>query len=204
MAATPVNISLDPDVDPERVGSVWIDAERAMIARWRGEPVVERLESDVPPTRPGRGIRPARSSAPSRRRAHTRSRHGRAPRELLRGYFAVVAGRLADLDIVESPGVDSRMSSSPTCCADWRRVVDGDIEVTTRRTSRPPTERQLAARLWEMLGAQLPRETLGSFRWTGPQPTAASGGSCRQIAADYAPRRPVISRSVGRSNSRSS
>lgn len=29
MAATPVNISLDPDVDPERVGSVWIDAERA-------------------------------------------------------------------------------------------------------------------------------------------------------------------------------
>jgi hypothetical protein len=52
---------------------------------------------------------------------------------------------------------------------------EGDVEVMTRKTSRRPTERQLAARLREMVGAQLPRESLGSYRWTGPQPTTASG-----------------------------
>jgi hypothetical protein len=52
---------------------------------------------------------------------------------------------------------------------------DDDVDVTTRRASRRPTERQVAARLREMVGEPLPRRTQGPYRSTGPQPTAASG-----------------------------
>ena len=104
MAATGVNTSLYPDIDPERIGSIWVDAERAMIARWRGKPVVERLESGVPPKRPAVGsVRrgPARPAGGGRVPGHgTEGRH----RELLRRYLADLAGRLGDLDVVEVAG----------------------------------------------------------------------------------------------------
>lgn len=175
MAATPGNASLDPDIDPERVGSIWMDAERAMIAIWRGEPVVERLESGVPPRRPAVGsVRrgPARPAGGGRVPGHgTEGRH----LELMRRYLADLVGRLADLDVVEVAG---RGQLHEQLADLLRRLVsrgDGEVEVTTRRTSRRPTERQLTARLREMLGAQLPRQTSGSYRWTRPQPAAASG-----------------------------
>ena len=175
MAATRGNASLDPDIDPERVGSIWMDAERAMIARWRGEPVLERLESGVPPKRPAVGsVRrgPARPAGGGRVPGHgTEGRH----RELLRRYLADIAGRVADLDFVEVAGRGQLHEQLADLLRRLASRGDGDIEVTTRRASRRPTEPQLAARLREMLGAQLPRQTSGSYRWTGPQPTAASG-----------------------------
>jgi hypothetical protein len=175
MDATSVNTSPEPDVDPERVGLIWMDAERAMIARWRGEPVVERVESGVPPKRPAVGsVRrgPGRPAGGGRVPGHgTEGRH----LELSRRYLADLAGRLADLDVVEVAG---RAMVHEQFAALLRRLAargNGVVDVTTRRASRRPTERQLAARLREMLGAQHPRRTVGSYRWTGPQATAASG-----------------------------
>ena len=175
MAATGVNTSLYPDIDPERIGSIWVDAERAMIARWRGKPVVERLESGVPPKRPAVGsVRrgPARPAGGGRVPGHgTEGRH----RELLRRYLADLAGRLGDLDVVEVAGRGLLQEQFADLLRRLATRSDGEIVVTTRRASRRPSERQLAARLREVLGAQLPRRTLGSHRWTGSQLTAASG-----------------------------
>jgi hypothetical protein len=172
---TPVDTSLELDVDPERVGLVWLDAERAMIARWRGAPVVERLESGVPPRRAAVGsVRrgPARPAGGGRVPGHgTKGRH----RELLRRYFADLAVHLADLDIVEVAGRGQAYEQLADLLRRLAARREGDVDVTTRAAARRPTERQVMARLREMVGAPLPRRTRGPYRATGPQPTGASG-----------------------------
>ncbi len=146
-----------------------------MIALWRDGPVVERLESYVPAKRPAVGsVRrgPARPAGGGRAPGHgTEGRH----RELLRRYLADLAERLADLDVVEVAGRGLVHEQFADVLRGSAARGQGDIEVITRRASRRPSERQLAARLRELLGAQLPRRTRGSHRWTEPQPVAASG-----------------------------
>jgi hypothetical protein len=199
MAAKRVSKSLDRSIDPERVGAIWMDAERAMIARWQGGPIVERLESGVPPKRPAVGsVRrgPARPSGGGRVPGHgTEGRH----LELVRGYLADLAGRLVELDVVEVAGRGISHEQLADLLRRLARRGEGDVEVTTRKTSRRPTERQLAARLREMVGAQLPRETLGSYRWTRPQPRTASGrplppasGGRRNLKPRHLPERREI------------
>jgi hypothetical protein len=148
-----------------------MDTQQALIARWRGEPVVERFESGVPPKRPPVGsIRrgPARPFGGGRVPGHgTEGRH----LERLRDYFALLAGLLSDLDAIEVAG---RGSSYEQLADLLRRLAarrDGEVQITTRPAARRPTERQMVARLREMVGAQLPRRTHGSYRWTRSQPT---------------------------------
>lgn len=175
MAATEMNTEIRSDVEPERVGLVWMDAEQAMIARWRGEPTVERLASDVPPKRQAMGsVRrgPARPSGGGRVPGHgTEGRH----RDLLRRYFADLVGRVADLDVIEVTGRGLPYRQFAELFRQLASRRNADVEVRTRRMSRRPTEPQLAARLREMVGEQLPRRTAGSNQWTEARDTTASG-----------------------------
>jgi hypothetical protein len=41
----------EPATDPERVGLVWVGADRAVVVRWSDEPIVEHIESAVSPRR---------------------------------------------------------------------------------------------------------------------------------------------------------
>jgi hypothetical protein len=105
---------------------------------------------------------------------------------------------LADLDVIEVAG---RGPAHEQLADLLRRLAarrDGDVDVTTRRASRRPTERQVIARLREIVGAPLPRRTRGPSRWTGPQPTGASrvvpphsGGSRNQNPRHLPERREI-------------
>lgn len=175
MTATPIDTDDRSEVDPHRVGLVWMDTREAIITRWQGQPTVERLESSVPPMRKAVGsVRrgPARPSGGGRVPGHgTKARH----LDLLRGYFADLADRMADLEVVEVAG---RGMAYEQFADLLRRLASRramDVEVTTWRMSKPPTEPQLVARLREMVGEQLPRLTVGSRRSTDMEPTAPSG-----------------------------
>lgn len=135
MAATEMNTEIRSDVEPERVGLVWMDAEQAMIARWRGEPTVERLASDVPPKRQAMGsVRrgPARPSGGGRVPGHgTEGRH----RDLLRRYFADLVGRVADLDVIEVTGRGLPYRQFAELFRQLASRRNADVEVRTRRMS---------------------------------------------------------------------
>lgn len=152
----------DRMVDPERAGLVWIDQQRAVIVRWDDEPVLERLESGVPPRRRAAGsVRrgPARPHGGGRVAGRgTEGRH----LELTQRFFGEVAERLADLEVVE---VSGRGQVHEQFAGMLQRLVasgDGEPEVTTRSLSRRPSDRQLAARLRKIVGEQLPRRGSGA------------------------------------------
>ena len=175
MTLTHINTDARSEIDPVRVGLVWMDTQQGMVARWQAEPQVERLESGVPPRRQAVGsVRrgPARPSGGGRVPGHgTERRH----LGLLRRYFADLADRVADLDVVEVAG---RGMAHEQFADLLRRLASRramDVEVTTRRMSKPPTEPQLVARLRELVGKQLPRLTFGSGRSIDMEPTAPSG-----------------------------
>jgi hypothetical protein len=159
---TPVDTSLELDVDPERVGLVWLDAERAMIARWRGAPVVERLESGVPPRRAAVGsVRrgPARPAGGGRVPGHgTKGRH----RELLRRYFADLAVHLADLDIVEVAGRGQAYEQLADLLRRLAARREGDVDVTTRAAARRAAETTFVAVLLAREGSRVERGTSGA------------------------------------------
>lgn len=164
----------DRSVDPERTGLVWIDAQRAVIVRWQDEPVVERLESGVPPRRRAVGsVRrgPARPEGGGRVGGHgSEGRHI----ELTRRFFGEVAERVADLDLIE---VSGRGQVHEQFADVLHRLIergDGEPEVTTRSLSRRPSDRQMAARLRKLVGEQLPRHQSGPFRLLPPERTASS------------------------------
>ena len=203
MAATEMNTEIRSDVEPERVGLVWMDAEQAMIARWRGEPTVERLASDVPPKRQAMGsVRrgPARRSGGGRVPGHgTEGRH----RDLLRRYFADLVGRVADLDVIEVTGRGLPYRQFAELFRQLASRRNADVEVRTRRMSRRPTEPQLAARLREMVGEQLPRRTAGSNQWTEARERPRRADARAFPATSLATRNGVPFRNDERSNSRS-
>jgi hypothetical protein len=97
----------------------------------------------------------------------------------LRRYFADLAGRVADLDVIEVAG---RGQSYRQFAELLRRLSlrhDIEVEVRTRRVSRRPTTPQLAARLREMVGEELPRRTPRWSRRSETPPTTASARPTR-------------------------
>ncbi|MGH2381623.1 MAG: hypothetical protein ACRDG7_10440 [Candidatus Limnocylindria bacterium] len=155
-------------IDPEGAGLVWIDAQRAVIVRWEEEPILDKLESGVPPKRRAVGsVRrgPARPHGGGRVPGHgTEGRH----KELMGQYFGEVAERLADLDVVEVSGRGEVHEQFAELLQNLVQKGDGQPEVTTRRLSRRPSDRQMVARLRKMVGEQLPRRGSGPYRPLDP------------------------------------
>ena len=176
MAATEMNTEIRSDIDPERIGLVWMDAEQAMIARWRGEPSVERLESDVPPKRPAMGS--VRRGPAGHRVA------GAYPVTAPKGAtasFASVPCRpcraLADLDVVEVAGRGLLHEQFADLLRRLATRRNGDVEVTTRRASRRPRSANWRLDCGKCSVQQLPRRTRGSNRGPGRQQRPRRGDS---------------------------
>lgn len=181
-----------PDLDPEGTGLVWMDADRATIVRWDGEPIVEHIESDVPPNRPTAGsVRrgPARPSGGGRVGGH--GSEGRHLEEMGR-YLSELADKLADLDAVEVSGRGGAHEQLAELLERLARRSGESFRVTTRRTSSPPTDRQLMARLRELVGMDLPRRPVGSYPGSGPVPADRDPTRQRQQRRRHLPEQREI------------
>ena len=168
--------------DPERVGVVWVGPDRAVVARWSGEPTLEHLNSAVSPRRRGVGsVRrgPARPSGGGRVAGHgTENRH----EQELRRFLTELVGRLGDLDAVEVVG---RAQYHERLAALLRRLAasrNADTIVTTRTLARRPSDKQLEARLRKLVGAELPRRDVGRYRLPASGPTSHTGRPLRPAA----------------------
>ena len=169
----------EPADDPELVGLVWIGAGRAVIARWDDGPIVEHVESAVPPKRRGFGsVRrgPARPAGGGRVPGHgTEEKHEQEARR----FFGDVVGRLAGLESGEVIG----RGLHPERLADLLRHLaarrDLDTVVTTRTLSRRPSDNQLKARLRKLVGEELPRRRVGRYRLPEPEHTSSTGRPIR-------------------------
>jgi hypothetical protein len=146
-------------VAPAAPGSsvlVWIDAERAVLARWTGEARIERIDSDVPARHEATGhvrfdpvVRHGGGGAAQDKIARERAGHVRA-------YIAEVARRIGpeeDVEILGPAGVRDELARS-------LRAEDGEhgrrrVVVTT--PSGRLTEPQLVARLRVRIGEAPPR-----------------------------------------------
>jgi hypothetical protein len=176
------SVARDRDVDPERIGLVWISTQRAVIVRWDGEPVVEQIDSGVTPRRRAVGsVRrgPARPEGGGRVPGHgTKSKHD----EELRRFLTDVSSRLAGLQAVEVAG----RGTVPDRFAEYLRRLAGqrseDIDVTTRALSRRPSEAQLTARLRRLADRELPRRRVGRYRLPAGGPTTPTGRPLRPAA----------------------
>ena len=179
--------------DPEQVGLVWIGAGRAVVVRWDDEPIVEHLESAVPPRRRGVGsVRrgPARPAGGGSVPGHgTEEKHEQESRRFL----ADVVGRLAGLQAVEVIG----RGVHPERLADLLRHVaarrDLDNVVTTRTLSRRPSDNQLKARLRKLVGEELPRRRVGRYRLPEPENATPTGRPVRPAAGRRTLRPPRLS-----------
>jgi hypothetical protein len=161
------------NADPERVGLVWMDAEHALIARWRDEPVIETLESGVPPRRTAVGsIRRGPSHPTGGGRGAAQRTEGRHL-ELMRRYLAELADRVADLEVVEVSGRGQPHARFADLLRRLAAHSSGSQQVTTRSTARRPTDPQLIARLRRLSGEELPRRTSGPYRPVQVDPTGS-------------------------------
>lgn len=167
------------DVDPERVGLVWISTQRAVIVRWDGEPVVEHLESGVTPRRRAVGsVRrgPARADGGGRVPGHgTKTKHD----EELRQFLTDVAARLEGLEVVDVAGrgtVPERFAELLERKATRRNA---NLEVATRSLSRRPSDAQLGARLRRLVDREKPRRLVGRYRLPEAGPTTPTGRPLR-------------------------
>jgi hypothetical protein len=154
--------TMDAPLPHRPVTLVWIDAREALIVRWVDDAArIERIESDVPDhrrstghvahdpmIRPGGGGGSAATAGEPRRNQH------------MRGYLAKVVQRLPEGDLVlTGPGTTHEHLAQVVRAADpigMRRI---ETVTSARRT-----ERQLVARLRELVG-RAPR------RRGGPGPT---------------------------------
>lgn len=165
----------DTEIDPERVALVWMDAETAYIVRWRDEPVIERLDSGVPPRRPAVGsVRrgPARPSGGGSVPGHgTEGRH----REHLDRFMGELARTLTDMQFIEVAGRGMPHRQLATFLGDVARRAGSMTVVTTRTLSRRPSERQMMARLRKMVDQERPRRRVGRYRLGAEGPTTATG-----------------------------
>lgn len=135
---------------------VWIDSERAHVARWSDGPHLVLLLSDVPSHRhstgrtpidpwTGRGAGRAQAAVDAQRNAH------------LARFVATVAERIGPLGPVEIVG------PGPVRDHLRRAIVEADERSGHERTvisspAAPMTERQLVALLRARVGAELPRQ----------------------------------------------
>jgi hypothetical protein len=128
------------EIDPEQAGLVWIDAQRAVIVRWEDEPVLDKLESGVPPKRRAVGsVRrgPARPHGGGRVGGHgTAGRH----RELLGQFLGEVAERLADLDVVDvrAAGLQGLRAGHRLCSTPSAPTVGSGCDERHEARSNPP------------------------------------------------------------------
>jgi len=135
---------------------IWIDAERAVIARWTGEAQLERIASAVPARHESTGhvrfdpvVRHGGGGAAQDKIERDREGH-------LREYLSEVARRVGpgeDVEILGPGGVREDLA---------RTIRLADLEQRRRRTvvSAPSprlTDRQLIARVRERVGASAPR-----------------------------------------------
>ena len=141
---------------------VWIDAEEAVLVRWRDEAaMIEAVRSEVPPKRRSTG----------HVRHDPRIRHGGGgtpqsagePRRLerLRQFVAAVTDRIAadeDVIILGSGTVRTRLETS---LREADRVAPDARSVTSEASPRL-THPQLVARLREAIGAEAPRRVVGA------------------------------------------
>lgn len=135
---------------------VWIDSERAHVARWSDGPQVMLLLSDVPSHRhstgrtpidpwTGRGAGRAQAAIDAQRNEH------------LARFVATVAEKIGPLGPVEIVG------PGPVRDHLRRAIVEvdersGRARTVTSAPAAPMTERQLVARLRSRVGAELPRQ----------------------------------------------
>ena len=180
-------------VDPDRVGLVWIGADRAVIARWNGEPSLEHLESAVSPKRRGVGsVRrgPARPSGGGRVAGHgTENRHD----EDVRRFLTEVVSHLGDLDEVEVVGRGHHHERLADLLQRLATRRNADLGVTTRGLSRRPSDKQLSARLRKLVGAEQPRRRTGRYRLPGQEPTSQTGRPLPAAAGRRTLRPPRVS-----------
>ena len=144
-----------PGTDDRPISLVWIDSRMATIVRWvDGDPVVERVESDVPvhhrggmhvrhdpAIRPGGGGGTAATSDEPRRLQH------------LATFLARVAARVpeGDLELI-GPGVVHERLAAIVRAADPL----GERRISIAASARL-SERQLVARLRRLAGHEPPR-----------------------------------------------
>jgi hypothetical protein len=170
------------EIDPERVGVVWIGTDQAVIVRWSGGPVVEHIESGVTPRRRAVGsVRrgPARPEGGGRVPGHgTKTKH----EEELRRFLAEVSARLDGLEVVEVAGrgaVPQRFAESLRRDASRRRA---ELDVSHRALSRRPSDAQLLARFRRLADRELPRRHVGRYRLPPVGPTSRTGRPLRPAA----------------------
>lgn len=183
---TPPGTMPDP-TEPERAGLVWIDGQRAVIVRWDDEPIIERIESALPPMRRAVGsVRrgPARPHGGGRVPGH--GTEGRR-RELVRAYLGDVAERVADLDVVEVSGRGELYEQFARLLRTLALRGHGEPAVTTRALARRPSDRQLATRFRRLVDRQLPRQASGPYRPIPPERDAS--GRLRMPTRDDLPNR---------------
>jgi len=143
---------------------VWIDAEEAVLVRWRDEAAtIERVRSDVPGRR--------RSTGHVRHDPRVRHGGGGTPQsageprrlERLRQFVAAVTDRIAadeDVIILGSGTVRTRLEAS------LREAdqVAPEVRSVSSQAARRLTHPQLVARLREEIGDEPPRRKVGTSR----------------------------------------
>lgn len=155
---------------------VWIDARQAVIVRWQdSEARLVRIDSDVPAhhratghvrhdasVRPGGGV-PKAAGEPHRL-------------EHLAQFLDEVAGRLPDDDdlLILGPGTVHERLQRDVAERDRRHGLD---RLVTSEASPRLSDRQFAAKLRHLTGADAPRQTVGAYRWSEATARRGSGGT---------------------------
>jgi hypothetical protein len=175
-----VSTESPPSTAPEQVGVVWVDARRAVIARWGDdEPTLEHLESGVPQRHTAVGsVRrgPARPFGGGRVPGHgTEEAHERAHR----AFLVTVAEKVEDLDEVHVLGRGRAHERLAELLARLASRQGADVTISTVPLSRRPSDRQLAARMRRLADAELPRRLVGRYRLPPQGPTTPTGRPLR-------------------------
>jgi hypothetical protein len=189
---------MPPSTDNRHFALVWIDAEGARILRWIGTVSETVIDSDVP----------VHERSTDHVRHDPRTRHGGGGRgadeaarhrtEHLRRFLADVEVALHDNDVIEVLGTGTLCDRLASQLRRTDRRHDRQRPITVHH-SMPLTDRQLAARLRERVGAAPRRGSTGAYRWTGELPTQRSGrvtGPRRVVDASSAERRTVLEEAV--------
>jgi hypothetical protein len=154
---------------------VWIDAEGARILRWAGRVSTAVIESNIPVhERSTDHVRhdPLIRHGGGGRGADEAARHRT---EHLRRFLGRVEDALRDdgggVEILGTGTLGERLASQLK--SDDRR--HGRSRPIRAEHSMRMTDRQLAARLRERVGASRPRGGAGAYRWSGDLPHQPSG-----------------------------
>ena len=154
---------------------VWIDANQAVIVRWRDDQAhVERLDSEVPAHHRATGH--VRHDPAVRHGGGGGSQTAGEPHRLehLARFVEQVAGRLPpDEDLlILGPGTVREHLERSVHDVDERQ---GRPRAVSCEASPRRTDRQLVARLRQFEGVEPRRRTVGAYRWSEPRAHRPSG-----------------------------